>query len=158
MASVALAAGDNRDDGQRRDFSVRLHGFQVVPAISTTGHGTLDLSIAKDEASIAYTLSYAALEGTLTAASHIHLGQSGVNGGVSAFLCGGPKPACPAITGTVSGVITAADVVGPAFQGIAAGELAELIHAIRAGVTYASVHTNKHPGSELLYRPRFPGH
>jgi hypothetical protein len=40
-------------------------------------------------------------------------------------------------------------VGGPAGQGIAAGELSELIAAIRAGRTYVNVHTNKHPGGEI---------
>jgi len=34
-------------------------------------------------------------------------------------------------------------------QGIAAGEIAEIIRAMRAGVTYANVHTNKHPTGEI---------
>ena len=34
----------------------------------------------------------------------------------------------------MTGTITAADVIGPAGQGIAAGEFAELLRAMRAGV------------------------
>jgi CHRD domain len=41
----------------------------------------------------------------------------------------------------VARTITADDVIGPAGQGIAAGEFAELVDAIRSGVTYANVHT-----------------
>jgi hypothetical protein len=41
----------------------------------------------------------------------------------------------------VTGTITTPNVIGPAGQGIAAGEFAELVDAIRAGVTYANVHT-----------------
>jgi hypothetical protein len=37
--------------------------------------------------------------------------------------------------------ITAADVVGPAGQGIAPNEFAELLAAMRAGAAYANVHS-----------------
>jgi hypothetical protein len=49
----------------------------------------------------------------------------------------------------VTGTLDASGVVGPAGQGIAAGEFAELLHAIRSGVTYANVHTNTWPAGEI---------
>lgn len=58
-------------------------------------------------------------------------------------------PACPITAGTVSGVIQAGDVVGPNAQGIAPGELAELVAAIHAGAAYANMHTNKVPSGEI---------
>jgi hypothetical protein len=133
-----------------RMMKASLIGLSEVPSISSTGRGQLLARIADDESAIDYTLSYQNLEGTTTAAAHIHLGQRGVNGGVSAFLCGGGgKPACPPVSGSVTGTITAADVIGPASQGIAAGELAELIAAMRHQATYANVHTDKHPSGEI---------
>ena len=81
--------------------------------------------------------------------AHIHFGQRSVNGGVAASLCGGGgKPACPQ-SGTVTGTVVPADVVGPAGQGIAAGEFDELVAAIRAGRTYANVHSTKFPPGEI---------
>ncbi len=60
----------------------------------------------------------------------------------SAFLCGGgDKPPCTPTEGTIEGDIDAADVIGPGVQGITAGEMAELIRAMRKGYTYANVHT-----------------
>jgi hypothetical protein len=149
LAVIGLAGPALPDRGGRM-MKADLSGFQEVPAVSTTGTGELLASIAHDESSIDYTLTYQNLEGTTTAAAHIHLGQRGVNGGVIAFLCGGGgKPACPPVSGSVSGTITAADVIGPAAQGIAAGELAEMIAAMRQGVTYVNAHTDKHPGGEI---------
>ena len=91
--------------------------------------------------------------------SHIHLGQKDVSGGVSVFFCSnlgnGPAgtPPCPqpaaGETATVTGTRTATDVIGPAGQGIAAGEFAELVRAMRAGVTYANVHSTKFPSGEI---------
>jgi hypothetical protein len=40
-------------------------------------------------------------------------------------------------------------VIGPTGQGIAPGEYGELLRAIRSGVTYANVHSSKHPGGEI---------
>jgi hypothetical protein len=69
---------------------------------------------------------------------------------VSAFLCGGgDKPPCPPQSGTIVGTIDPADVIGPANQGIAPGEFAELVTAMRAGVTYANVHSSKFPNGEI---------
>jgi hypothetical protein len=71
-----------------------------------------------------------------------------VNGGVSYFFCGGGgKPACAG--GSASGTVTAANVLGPTAQAIAAGELAKIIAAMRAGVAYANIHTDRFPGGEI---------
>ena len=40
-------------------------------------------------------------------------------------------------------------MIGPTAQGIAAGEFAELVDAIRHGVTYVNVHSTKYPGGEI---------
>jgi CHRD domain len=91
--------------------------------------------------------------------AHIHLGQRATTGGVIAFLCGGQdKPACPDREGTVTGVIDAADVSGPADQGIAAGELTEAIRALRAGAVYANVHTEKYRSGEIRGQVGSKGH
>lgn len=71
---------------------------------------------------------------------------------LSAFLCGGStKPApCPYPSGTVTGTIVPADIVGPSGQGIEAGSWNELVRAIRAGHTYANLHTTpRWPGGEI---------
>ena len=137
-------------DGNRNRFKARLHGFNEVPAVSSTGSGEFTARIHRDALAVDWKLRYEGLEGTVTTASHIHFGQKDVNGGVAVFFCGGGgRPACTNPSGTFSGTLTAADVIGPAGQGIAAGEVSELIAAIRAGRTYANVHTNKHPGGEI---------
>lgn len=146
FAALPSSAGDRKSNSLKAD----LHGFEEVPAVSSTGTGDLRVKIASDDSSFDFELSYEGLEGTTTVASHIHLGQKSVNGGVSVFLCGGGgRPACTATSGTFTGTVTASDVIGPAGQGIAAGEFAELLRAMRLGVTYVNVHTDKHPGGEI---------
>ena len=135
------------------DFRERLAGYQEVPALSTSGNGAFRASIRSGGSAIRYRLSYSGLS-TPPQQAHIHLGQRGVNGGVSVFLCsnvGGPagtKP-CPSPSGTVTGTLRASDVVGPAAQGIDPGEFGELVRAIHAGATYANVHTDKYPAGEI---------
>jgi hypothetical protein len=142
VASAALAHGDNGGG------KAGLTGYQETPmSLSTTGDGSFRIKVRSD--GLHYVLRYEDLEADATVA-HIHFGQRATTGGVAAFLCGGGgKPACPAREGRVEGVIAAADVVGPAVQGIAAGELSEVIRALRKGYVYANVHTTKYPGGEI---------
>jgi hypothetical protein len=143
--AVALA----HDDNGRRNFKANLNGFNEVTSKSTTGHGRFQARIENGGATIRYKLQYAALE-TDAAQAHIHFSQRHVNGGISAFLCGGgDKPPCPPRAGTVEGVIDAADVIGPTDQGIEPGSIAELIRAMRHGATYANVHTARFGGGEI---------
>jgi hypothetical protein len=131
-------------------FHADQKGFDEVPAVSTTGTGTFNATLATvgSDPVIRYRLEYSGLEGTAMA-SHIHFGQPDVNGGISAFLCGGGgKPACPP-SGVVRGVVDRGDIIGPGGQGIAPGEIEELIAAMEAEMTYVNVHTDKHPGGEI---------
>ena len=145
---------------QAEHIHATLIGYQEVPSVSTPASGEFNARIARDETSITYELTYGDLIGTVQQ-SHIHFGQRGVNGSVVIWLCQTtttPAPAtvaaitpfCPQ-SGTVTGTITAANVVaGAAGQQIVAGELAEVIAAIRAGVAYANVHaTPLNPGGEI---------
>ena len=79
--------------------------------------------------------------------AHIHVGQKTANGGIAAFLCtnlgNGPvgTQACPAPPARITGVITAGRRHRTGVQGVAAGELDEVIEALRDGVAYANVHS-----------------
>jgi CHRD domain len=158
---AALAAGSYAiAGGSATSFNEGLIGYQEVPAVSTVGNGTftaqiLNEGVANDGGAISYRLSYSGLEGSVTQA-HIHFGQLSVNGGISVFLCSnlgnGPvgTQACPASPATITGTIRPADVTALAgAQGIAAGQFAELIRAMKAGVTYANVHSSIWPGGEV---------
>ena len=149
VALVGSAAGD--EDGHVKAF---LNGYQEVVgpgSISTVGVGRFEAKIDRDAQTITYELRYT-LENTATV-SHIHFAQRHVGGGVIAFLCGGgSKPACPPGTATeavVTGVITPADIIGPTTQGIEPGSFDEAVRAIRAGATYANVHSTRWPAGEI---------
>lgn len=147
----ALAHGNDHDDDDDR-AKARLSSYQEVPALSSAASASFSAKVAAGQ--ISYVLSYRGLESDATQA-HIHFGQKSVNGGIVAFLCSnlgnGPAgtQACPLRAGTVRGTLTAADVIGPGGQGIAAGQFDEFVRAIRAGNTYANVHTVTFPGGEV---------
>lgn len=152
-SGVAATTGDGATIGN--SLQVRLVGYQETPlALSTTGGGEFRVQVGEGEQEISYELSYQDLEADVTQA-HIHFGTRAQSGGISVFLCTnlGNGPAgtqlCPAAPATVTGVLRAADVIGPAGQGIAAGEFAELVGAIRAGSAYVNVHTTKYPAGEI---------
>jgi hypothetical protein len=134
---------------------VTLKGYEEVPAVSSRAAGHFRAFIDDKAPAIAYELTYDGLEGDVRQ-SHIHFGQKGVSGGISVYLCQtsfnadptGLAPTCPQ-SGTVTGTLTAANIIGPAGQGIAATEIQELIAAIRAGIAYPNVHSTKFPTGEI---------
>lgn len=161
VLAAAAAVGTVAVAGGGKQIRENLTGYQEVPALSTTGNGTFKARIDRNGQRISYRLTYANLEGSVTQ-SHIHIGQRGVNGKIVAFLCSNlpnppaGTPACPPAPGTVEGTIEPADVLDTtapppetAGQGIEAGAFDELVDAIKAGATYANVHSTKWPGGEI---------
>jgi len=157
---VSTVQADDDDDNGKRNFRVRLNPFQEVPSVSSVAKGEFRLRISESGDAMDYQLSYSGLEGAVTQ-GHIHFAQKGVNGGISVWLCQTPptppgltdptglSPRCPQ-EGTVSGTLTAANMVATGTpQGLAPGDFAELVKAIRAGKTYANVHSTKFPGGEI---------
>ena len=137
-------------DSGSRVFQARLEGFQETPAISTNATGSFRATLNSAGTELQYQLQYASLEGGNTLFAHVHIGQTGVAGGVMFFLCGGGnKPACPNGQATVGGTVTASDVIGPAGQGVTAGQFDEVIRAMRRGVSYANVHTVTYGAGEI---------
>jgi hypothetical protein len=154
LAWLSTAAAVAHDGRER--IEARLSGYdEVTSALSTTGKGRFKASVDRASGSISYELSYAGLEGTVTMA-HLHFGRRGLNGGIMVWLCqtttnpdpNNASPTCPA-SGSVGGLIQSQNVIGPAAQGIAPGEFAELLAAIRAGAVYVNVHSSKYPGGEI---------
>lgn len=164
-SSVALALavptglGFHASAGSR-DVKLRavLSGLNEVPPVASPAAGTLRASLDEAAQTITFKLNYRNMAGNPTAA-HVHFGQSRVNGGVMFFLCGGGgKPACPAATsGTITGTITAKDVVGPAAQGMSPGDFAKVVHAIKTGNSYVNIHNDKFPNGELRGQIAGPG-
>jgi hypothetical protein len=157
VGSFALAHGFKKNIK-----SDHMSGYNEVPALSSEASGKFKASIDDQAQKIDFTLTYQDLEANATQA-HIHFGQRDVSGGVVVWLCSNlaspPTPAgfnrpCPLRSGTVTGTIVPTDVSPGAalpagVQGITPGEFDELVKAIRAGLTYANVHSTTFPGGEI---------
>jgi hypothetical protein len=148
FSAVTIAAAARADDEVVLQTS--LVGANETPPINTPATGRFRATIHAD-GTIDFTLTYSDLSTTPTQ-SHIHFAQRNVAGGVMIFLCGGDtQPACPTTTsGTITGTITAANVVGPIPQGVAAGDLASALRIIIGqGEGYANLHSTKFPAGEI---------
>ena len=155
VAATVAGSAAMADDGKTTNvLRVRLTSYEEGPALSTAGSGQFRAVVDEKAQEIQYRLSYSDLEGSVTQ-SHIHIGLRAQNGGIIVFLCSnlgnGPEgtQACPAAPATITGTLRPADVIGPAGQGITAGEFDELIAAIRADATYVNVHSTLFQGGEI---------
>ena len=148
---VAVATGG-------RDIRERLSGYEEVPTLSSPASGEFKARLDRFDDEIDWRLSYRGFDSDVTQA-HIHFGARATNGGITVWLCRTTQTApegtatCPAREGTISGTIEADDVVPPSAnnvpQGIAAGDFEAFVDALRAGVTYANVHSVNRPPGEI---------
>src|SRR5262245_13604834 len=124
LGVVSVAVAEN-DEG--RSFKAALSGYNEVlnraggGAVSTPASGSFRARLGPGGTTIEYELSYSGLLGSVTQA-HIHFGRPGTTGGIVVWLCQTPPgfadptglaPTCPA-EGSVSGEITAANIIGGA--------------------------------------------
>lgn len=143
------------------EFHANLSGFNevgvlggVTGAISTDGRGTLDLKLDRRAQTIEFKLTFSNMSAPVIM-SHIHLGQIHTAGGVMVFFCSsvGTPPAgtqaCPGTGGTVTGMITAANVLALPAQHLSAGDFDALVDALEANTTYVNVHTTAFPTGEI---------
>jgi hypothetical protein len=151
LALSALAALPANADVLHADLS----GYNETPStLSSPATGDFHATVSQDGTEIQYQLTYSGFM-TPVLQSHLHLGRPATTGGIMMFLCSnlgnGPAgtQACPSPAGTITGTLTAADVVGPTAQGITPGQFAQVIDAIRSGAAYANIHSQTFPGGEV---------
>lgn len=157
-AFIAPYAGADGDFLSTHRSGSRLSGYEETPlTISSPGSGTFILQVRDDFQAIDYSLSYQDLVDVTQA--HIHVGAPATTGGIVLFLCtnlappaGVPTPQpCPTRGGTITGTLTAANIVpqpgqhidpdGPGFD--------QVLRAVRFEAAYANVHTLRHQGGEI---------
>jgi hypothetical protein len=123
-------------------------------AVFSPGTATLDLNLDRNARTITFKLTFSGLSAPVTQ-SHIHFGKRHVPGGVMVFFCtnlnNGPAgtQACPAGGGTVTGMITGANVLALPGQNVPAGDFDALVAALDSNSAYGNVHTTAFPGGEL---------
>jgi hypothetical protein len=156
LADKPVTAGETK-------IAAELSGYQETPlTINSKGSGEFTATIHDNGTAITYQLTYRDLSTAVTQA-HIHFGRPAITGMIVLFLCntsGAPPatvptpPPCPPAPATVTGTLTAADVIARPAQGIDAGAagFAQMLEAIRAGAAYANVHTTVQPGGEIRSR------
>jgi hypothetical protein len=132
-------------------------------AILTDATGTLKLDLDKKAGQFAYTLTYTGPFTSDVQQAHIHFGKSRDSGGIVVWLCqttAKPAPASvaaitpfctttPSPTATVTGTITAANVLAVPGQNVPAGVFDAIVDAITSNTAYANIHTANFPGGEI---------
>jgi hypothetical protein len=155
--ALGLNATAIAEEDRRGFLRAKLRANNEVPTVISNARGDFRAKIDWHAETIEYELSYRWLEGSVTQA-HIHLGQPFAAGGIMIWLCANNPPittapagtqACPAAPGTITGLIAAADVIGPVGQAVPAGSFADAVRAIRGGNAYVNVHTTSAPGGEV---------
>jgi hypothetical protein len=153
LAAAALAVAH---DGGFRRIRELLTGLKEVPVVSSPARALFTATINKDQTEIEYELTYSGFE-TDVQQAHIHVGRPDGTGGIVLWLCSNlaspPTPAgvqkCPVREGTITGLLTEANVVAATAQGIAPGELDEVMRMLTLGFTYVNIHTTQSPGGEI---------
>ena len=161
ITSQSLRANNNDDRGKDLRAFAKLSTFNEVLPKGTGASGTFRARLSPDGSTLNWSFTWSGLTGPPLFA-HLHFAQSGVNGNVMTFLCGGPagnpdipaKPACPQTTsGSITGSTTAADIIalnsGTTDQGLDLHDFETFLNAIRAGDAYANMHTTRFPGGEI---------
>ena len=142
------------------EFHAVFSGFNEVGslnaetgAILSPGRATLELQLNRADQTLSFVLKYSGLSAAVTQA-HIHFGKVHTPGGVMVFFCAntttapaGTQP-CPA-SGTVTGTLSAANVLGPTTQGVPAGDFQAIVDALESDTTYANIHTTAFPAGEI---------
>jgi hypothetical protein len=143
------------------EFNAVFSGFNEVGALNaqtgailSPGRATLELELNRANQTLAFTLKFSGLSAPVTQA-HIHFGKVHMAGGVMVFFCSNlasPPPGtlpCPANGGTVTGMLGAANVLGPATQGVPAGDFQAIVDALQSDTAYANIHTTAFPAGEI---------
>jgi hypothetical protein len=148
MFTVSAAATAAAPATHARLFTAHLTATQEVqtPPVVSNATGRATFLIFDHDTKIRFTIFSRGL-GRITG-SHIHIGARGSNGPVSVFLF-------PSNAGTngegwsVSGTLTAADLIPTPTSKPPVATFADLLNAIRTGNTYCNIHTTIHPAGEI---------
>jgi hypothetical protein len=156
-----LAAAPAMANPGTEEFRAVLSGFNETGALNaetgailSQGTGVVEVKLDRNTQTLSFTLKFQNLSSPVTQ-SHIHFGKIHVPGGVMVFFCSnlatapaGTQP-CPANGGTVTGTLTAANVLALAGQNVPAGDFNAVADALLSDTAYVNVHTTNFPAGEI---------
>ena len=167
LAAAALAAASlamSAAQAKAEEFTAKFSGFQETGALGagetgailSNGTAKLTLNVNNVAQTATFTLTFSGLSTPITQ-SHIHFGRVHTPGNVIVFFCsnlaGAPAgtQACPqnATSGTVTGTITAANVIAVPSQGVPADNFDALTDALNSNTAYGNIHTTQFPAGEI---------
>jgi hypothetical protein len=167
LAAAALAAASLAMSAPQAkaqvEFTATFSGFQETGALNaetgsilSNGTAKLTLLVNKFAQTATFTLTFSGLSTPITQ-SHIHFGRVHTPGNVIVFFCSnlnnGPAGTqlCPqnATSGTVTGTITAADIIAVPSQGVPADNFDALTDALNSNTAYGNIHTTQFPAGEI---------
>ncbi len=131
-------------DGSSTKFVATMNGASEVPAVTTTATGNATFTVAGT--TVNYTITATGLTGNAVA-SHIHFGAAGVSGPIVLPFPASAISNGPSGSATVSGSFTSANVTPQ--PGAPINNLDDLIAQMKAGNTYANIHTAAHLAGEI---------
>jgi CHRD domain len=123
-------------------FNANLLGANETPPIATAGNGVGIFTFDTVAQNITFSLNYSALSSNAQMA-HIHFGPVGVSGPI--ILPFSPNPT--GTSGSLSGVLTSANLINQATSGIVT--FTDIYNAALAGDLYANLHTVLYPAGEI---------
>ena len=114
----------------------------------------MELKLDRNSQTLTFTLKFENLSSPVTQ-SHIHFGKVHTPGGVMVFFCSnlasapaGTQP-CPANGGTVTGTLTAANLLAVPGQNVPANDFTAIVDALLTDSAYVNVHTTNFPAGEI---------
>jgi hypothetical protein len=142
------------------DFSARLVGFNETPvAILSDATGTVQLELNDNTKTIAYTLTYTGPFSSAVQQAQIHFGKVHTSGSIIVWLCQtvarpspvATTPTCPQPSpgATVTGTISAGDVLPLPTQNVTAMDFDAIEDALNSNTAYANIHTATFVGGEI---------
>jgi hypothetical protein len=123
-------------------FAVNLLSSNEVPPTSSTGSGTGTFTFDTVAQDITFTINYSGLTSNAMM-GHIHAGAVGVNGPIILPFSPGPT----GTSGTLAGMLTAANLINQATSGIST--FTDIYNAALAGDLYTNIHTANFPAGEI---------
>ena len=141
--SILTPDDDDHGDDDEEEFEAELDGAQEVPPVETEASGEAEFEL--EHGKIEFELELKDIVGVTGA--HIHLGATGENGPIVAFLFENADGR-DFHRDEIEGELTEDEIIARDDLGFD-GTLAALVARMREGTAYVNVHTVVNPGGEI---------